>query len=134
MGRDYRDQGHCGQIDYVEFTAEYAPFDLYDLDNLARASELFDMSTMIKVDQSAQTFMAQRALGAGIQNVLFTDIRTVEDVKRCVRTVRAEVPGGGINSSALRRNVGYHLIPGSPEYVKAMEDSLVAIMIEKNRQ
>ena len=28
--------GHTGAYDYVEFVAEYAPFDLHDLDNLAR--------------------------------------------------------------------------------------------------
>ena len=32
--------GHSRQYDYVEFTAEYAPFDLHDLDNLGRALEL----------------------------------------------------------------------------------------------
>jgi 2-keto-3-deoxy-L-rhamnonate aldolase RhmA len=68
------------------------------LENIARASELFDMSTMIKVDQFAQTYVAQRALGSGIQNVLFTDIGTVQDARECVRIVRSEAPQtGGIN-------------------------------------
>jgi len=34
--------GHTGLFDYVEFLAEYAPFDLYALDNFCRAVELFD--------------------------------------------------------------------------------------------
>jgi len=124
--------GHTGKIDYVEFVSEYGPYDLYDLENLARASELFDMSTMIKVDQSIQTYAAQRALGAGIQNVLFTDIRSVEDVKECVRIVRAETPQSkGINPCAMRRNVGYVVESGSVEYVEAMEEAVVAVMIEK---
>ena len=42
--------GHTGAYDYVEFVAEYGPFDLHDLDNLARAAELWDLGTMIKVD------------------------------------------------------------------------------------
>ena len=41
--------GYTGAIDYVEFVGEYGPYDLYALDELARASELFDMSTMIKI-------------------------------------------------------------------------------------
>ena len=29
--------GHSKQYDYVEFTAEYAPFTMHDLDNLGRS-------------------------------------------------------------------------------------------------
>ena len=29
--------GDAGNYDYVEFTAEYAPFHMHDLDNLGRA-------------------------------------------------------------------------------------------------
>ena len=61
--------GHTGMFDYVEFLAEYAPFDLYALDNFCRAAELFDMSAMIKIDQSPQQFYAQRAIGSGFQSV-----------------------------------------------------------------
>ena len=43
--------GHTGLYDYVEFVGEYGPFDLHDLDNLCRAAELHNISTMIKVDQ-----------------------------------------------------------------------------------
>jgi hypothetical protein len=43
--------GHTSAFDYVEFLAEYAPFDLYALDDFCRAAELYDMGTMIKVDQ-----------------------------------------------------------------------------------
>jgi len=69
--------GQTGIVDYIEFVGEYAPWDLYALENIARATELFNISSMIKADQSPNTFIAQRALGSGIQNVLFTDIRTV---------------------------------------------------------
>ena len=44
--------GHSGQYDYVEFTAEYAPFDMHDLDNLGRAFEVADLGGMIKVEQT----------------------------------------------------------------------------------
>ncbi len=124
--------GHTGMFDYVEFLGEYSSWDLRDLENFARAVELFDMSSMIKVDQNNRAFIAQRALGSGIENILFTDIRTVEDAQECVRIVRAETPQTkGLNGAANRRNVGYYLEAGSPEYVKAMEGAVVALMIEK---
>lgn len=124
--------GNTGLFDYVEFLGEYTPWDLYDLENFARATELTDMSSMIKIDQFHRDFIAQRALGSGIQNVLFTDVRTAEEVRDCVRLVRAETPRtGGLNGAANRRSVGYYIEAGSENYVNALEDSVVAIMIEK---
>ena len=86
--------GHSKQYDYVEFTAEYAPFDLHDLDNLGRAFELSGMSGMIKIEQTQYTHQAMRAIGAGFQSVLFADIRTVEDARTAVNAVRAETATG----------------------------------------
>src|SRR5882724_1367119 len=82
--------GHSKQYDYVEFTAEYAPFTMHDLDNLGRSFELMNMSGMIKIEQTQYTHQAMRAIGAGFQSVLFADIRTVEDAKLAVDAVRAE--------------------------------------------
>jgi len=31
--------GHTGIVDYIEFVGEYAPWDLHDLENFARATE-----------------------------------------------------------------------------------------------
>jgi len=124
--------GHAGTMDYVEFIAEYAPYSLLDLENWARAVELFDMSSMIKVDQANQVYVAQKAIGAGIQNVLFVDVRSVEDVKKCVQAVRADTPSTkGILGCADRRNAGWVLEGGSEAYVKALDEVVVAIMIEK---
>src|SRR6266851_5415460 len=82
--------GHSKQYDYVEFTAEYAPFDLHDLDNLGRAFELSGVGGMIKIEQTQYTHQAMRAIGAGFQSVLFADIRTVDDARTAVNAVRAE--------------------------------------------
>jgi 2-keto-3-deoxy-L-rhamnonate aldolase RhmA len=124
--------GHTGEIDYVEFLGQYASWDLHDLDNFARAAELFPMSSMMKVDQEPRGFIAQRALGSGIQNILFTDVRTVEDAQECVRIVKPETPElKGIHGCHMRRDVGYLLEAGSAEYAKAMDDAVIAIMIEK---
>ncbi|MBI4640888.1 MAG: 2,4-dihydroxyhept-2-ene-1,7-dioic acid aldolase [Candidatus Tectomicrobia bacterium] len=123
--------GHTGMYDYVEFVAEYGPFDLYSLDNFCRAVELFDMSAMIKVDQEPRGFLAQRGIGSGFQSVLFADCRSVEDVQQCVRIVRPDtLEDGGIYGVATRR-FSYMGYGGSPEYVQALRDVVVAIMIEK---
>jgi 4-hydroxy-2-oxoheptanedioate aldolase len=123
--------GHSGMFDYVEFVSEYAPSDLYSLDDFCRAVELFDMSAMIKVDQEPQRFLAQRAIGAGFQSVLFVDSRTVEDARECVRAVRPETPeSGGVHGVGLRRAT-YMDHAGKPEYVQALNDVVVALMIEK---
>ena len=123
--------GHAGVYDYVEFVAEYAPYTLYDLDNLARAAELHGLGSMIKVDQSHQGFTAQRAVGSGFESVLFTDAHSADDVRRAISIVRPDTPGDdGQYGVAARRNayMGHHT---SPEYVEIIRDTVVAVMIEK---
>ncbi len=99
--------GHSGAVDYVEFVGEYAPYDLYALENFGRAADLFDhMSSMMKIDQEPRIYLAGRAIGSGIQNLLFADIRTVEDAKEAVAAARAETPRTrGLVGAALRRDV-----------------------------
>lgn len=125
--------GHSGMFDYIEFVGEYAPYDLYALENIGRAIDLFDhMSGMMKIEQEPRTYLAIRAIGSGIQNVLFADPRTVEDVEECVRAVRADAPhAGGKHGVGMRRDVGFVLEPGSPDFVQALDDAVVALMIEK---
>ena len=125
--------GHSGMFDYVEFVAEYAPYDLYALENIGRAIDLFPhMSGMMKIEQEPRTYLTIRAIGSGIQNVLFADPRTVEDVQECVKAVRAETPAnGGIHGVGMRRDVRFVLEGGSPEFAQALDQSVVALMIEK---
>ena len=124
--------GQAGGYDYVEFTAEYAPFDLHELDNLGRALELMGLAGMIKVEQTMWTHQAMRAIGSGFQSVLFADLRTVEDAKACVAAVRAETPGtGGRLGVGMRRDVGTVREAGSPAYVEALNEVVIAIMVEK---
>jgi 4-hydroxy-2-oxoheptanedioate aldolase len=123
--------GHTGLYDYVEFVAEYAPFDLHDLDNFCRAAELYNMGSMIKVDQSHLGFLAQRGIGAGFSSVLFTDCRSADDVRECVRVARPDTPDDrGLYGVATRRHT-YMGYGGSPEYVQALRDTVAAFMIEK---
>jgi 4-hydroxy-2-oxoheptanedioate aldolase len=121
--------GRSQNFDYVEFLAEYAPYDLYALENMARAIELSPNFTgLIKIERSAQAHIAVRAMAAGIQNVLFTDVRSRADAEECLRIVKPEVPGspGTHGNDAGRAAVG-----GVPELVKRYEDSVVVLMIEK---
>src|SRR5206468_1330745 len=103
------------------------------LENLGRAVDLFDhMSSMMKIEQEPRTYLTVRAIGSGIQNVLFADPRTVEDVQECVRAARAEAPhAGGRHGVGMRRDVGFVLEGGSPAFVQALDDAVVALMIEK---
>ena len=123
--------GHTGVYDYVEFVSEYAPFDLHDLDHLCRAAEIFDLGTMIKVDQEPRRFTAQRAIGSGFQSVLFADCRSADDARECVQAVRPETPSDrGVHGVGMRRAfyMGYG---GTPDYVQALNDIVVVLMIEK---
>ncbi len=123
--------GHTGLYDYVEFVGEYGPYDLHDLDNLCRAAELYNMSMMIKVDQEPRGFLAQRAIGSGFHSVLFADCRSAADVAECVRIVRPETPEDGGTYGVATRRFTYMGYGGTKEYVQALRDIVVTIMIEK---
>ena len=126
--------GQAGGYDYIEFSAEYAPFSLHDLDNLGRALEVANLSGMIKVEQTQWTHQAMRALGSGIQNVLFADVRSVADAEACVKAVRAETPRSrGLMGVGLRRDTGTMRDAGNADYVKALDRAVVAVMVEKRQ-
>jgi len=121
--------GRSQKYDYVEFLAEYAPYDLYALDNLGRAIELFpDFSGLIKMERSAQAHLAIRAMAAGIENLLFTDLRNAEDAKECLRIVKPETPedGGTHGMAGGRAATG-----GAGALVQAYRDAVIVVMIEK---
>ncbi|WP_053240068.1 HpcH/HpaI aldolase family protein [Pleomorphomonas koreensis] len=129
--------GQSGLYQYVEFTAEYAPFDLHDLDNLGRALELSGLAGMMKIEQTQYAHQAMRAVGSGFQSILFADIRTREDAVSAVNAVRAECPdapgarGRGLAGVGMRRDVGVLREGGKQAYVDALNDVVIAIMVEK---
>src|SRR3954452_5035930 len=123
--------GHTGNFDYIEFSGEYAPYDLHSLENWVRACELHGMSSMIKLDQEPRVWLSERAIGAGFQSVLFADIRTPDEVRKAVAAVRADAPGvGGIHGVADRRSALMNHA-GTQRYIDSLNDVVVAIMIEK---
>ncbi len=123
--------GHSGMFDYVEFLAEYAPFDLFALDNFCRAVELFDMSAVIKVEAESRVFQAQRGIGAGFQGVLFADVRSAQDATECVRILKPDTPQDKGGFSVAMRRFTYMEYGGTPEYAQVLRDSVVMVMIEK---
>ncbi len=123
--------GHTETYDYVEFLAEYAPYDLDALDNFCRAVELFEMSSIIKVDPEQRAFLAQRGIGAGFQGVLFADVQTAEDARECVSICRPDTPEDGGSFSVAMRRFTYMNYGDTPEYAQALRDTVVMLMIEK---
>jgi 2-keto-3-deoxy-L-rhamnonate aldolase RhmA len=123
--------GQTAAFDYVELLAEYAAYDLRGLDEFCRAAELHGLGTMIKVDFANNRFVAQRSVGAGFESVLFADARTADDVQQCVRAVKPDTPEHqGMYGAAARR----HAMPeygGTQAYIDALDDVVVAVMIEK---
>jgi 2-keto-3-deoxy-L-rhamnonate aldolase RhmA len=122
--------GDTGLFDYAEFSAEYSTFDMQLLYHMARAGQCADLPLMIKLDQESQGFWAQAALGAGFKAVLFTDVRSADDVAACHRVIRADTPEtGGLMGVKLRRPIiaGY-----DPEaYLADLASIVFVIMIEK---
>jgi hypothetical protein len=56
----------------------------------------------MKTEQQSWTCLAVHTIDAGIQDVLFAEMRTVEGVREFVRTVPAERPAtGGVRGATL---------------------------------
>ena len=122
---------HTGMYDYVEFVAEYGAYDLYAFDDFCRAAELHDLGTMIKVEQEPRSWIAGRAIGSGFQSVLFSDGRNVADARECVAIARPETPEDGGKYGVATRRFSYMGYGGGTEYVQALRDIVVVLMIEK---
>lgn len=127
--------GLSRMFDFIEYLGEYGSWTLPELENFARAVELFPhMTSMMKVEKEPRLFITHRAIGVGIQNVNFVDCVSAEEVKECIRYVRPSLPeDGGLQGCGMRRNVGYVLEGGSEAWAKAMRDTVVEIMIESEK-
>jgi 4-hydroxy-2-oxoheptanedioate aldolase len=126
--------GFSGLYDYIEFRGEYTSWHLHDLDNLARATDVVGAGSMFKVEKQNNGFIAQRALGSGFQSLLFADLKTADEVREAIAFAKPETPEhGGTHGCHPRRCVRYFLDEGSPEYVQAMDDIVIGIMIEKKQ-
>lgn len=123
--------GDTGLYDYGEFCAEYTSFDMQLLYHMARSGQCGNLPLMIKPDQASQAYWAQAALGAGFKAVLFTDIRTAEDVRLCHQSIRPDIPGvDGHMGVKLRRPALSGYQPDG--YLEDLNSVVFLIMIEKN--
>jgi 4-hydroxy-2-oxoheptanedioate aldolase len=123
--------GDLGCFDYGEYAAEYTLLDMQLLYHFARAAQCGGLPLMIKPDQESQGFWTQAALGAGFKAVLFTDIRTPEDVDECHAIIAPDNPThGGRMGVKLRRPAlaSYD----TTAYLEDLESVVFAVMIEKN--
>ncbi len=124
--------GATENFDYAEFVAEYAPFTQADLENLARAAELHDMGSMIKVDFLNRGYVAQKAVAAGFQAVLFTDCRNAGQVAESVNMMKPETPAfGGMYGFPNRRFIGTQSHMPQMEHAKRLSEIVLCFMIEK---
>ena len=122
--------GDTGLFDYGEIAAEYSILDMTLLYHQARAAQCGNLPLMIKPDQESQGFWTQAAMGAGFKAVLFTDIRTPDDVDVCHRIIRADTPGNdGLVGVKLRRPALTSYDTNA--YLEDLNDFVFAIMIEK---
>jgi len=115
--------GHSGVFDYIELSGQYATWSLPQLDNFARAVDLFPhMSSMMKVEPDPRLFIT----------ILFAECSTADEVRECIRMVRADTPeDNGFQGCVVRRISGFVLEIGTETWVKTLRDAVIAIMVEK---
>jgi 4-hydroxy-2-oxoheptanedioate aldolase len=122
--------GDTGLFDYAEFCAEYSILDMQNLYHMARAAQCANLPLMIKLDQESQGFWAQAALGAGFKSILFSDIRTPDDIDICHKIIRPDTPqmGGKMGIKIRRPSLSSY---DPKKYLADLESTLLCIMLEK---
>lgn len=124
--------GNSRNFDYIEYVAEYSPFNQNDLENIPRACELTEMGSMIKVDLQNREYIAQKAIASGFQAILFTDHKTPEEVRHSISIVKADEPSsGGRFGYPNRRFIGCQPYLSQLEHVKRVNEIVICFMIEK---
>ncbi len=124
--------GATGKYDYVEFLAEYAPYSILDFENLARAAELHDMGSIIKVDFQNRAYVAQKALAQGFQGVMLTDHKTADEVRETIHVLKPDSPEyGGRFGYPNARWIGYQSHLPQMDFAKMVADTVLLFMIEK---
>lgn len=124
--------GATGKYDYVEFLAEYAPYSILDFENLARAAELHDMGSIIKVDFQNRAYVAQKAMAQGFQGVMLTDHKTADEVRETIHVLKPDTPEyGGRFGFPNARWIGYQPHLPQMDYAKMVADTVLLFMIEK---
>lgn len=121
-----------GNFDYAEYLAEYSPFTQTELENLARAAELHNIGTMIKVDFCNRHYVAQRAVAMGFQAVLYCDHKTADEVHESVYNLLPDCAGEGRFGYPNSRWIGYTPHIAQMDYAQMVRNTVKAFMIEKH--
>ena len=123
---------YSGCYDYIEYVLEYAPFQVEDLENIARTCELHNMGSIVKVDYQNRGWWAQKALSAGIQGILFADCHNAAEVEECICLTMPDTPDhGGRFGFSNYRWPGYSTGLPQMTYAAMVADSVRLFMIEK---
>ena len=124
--------GMIGHFDYAEYVAEYSPHSQTDLENLARAAELHDLGTMIKIDFANREYVAQKAVASGFQAVLFADHRNADQVEKSVKSIKPDTPEfRGLYGCPARRFIGTQSHLNQMDHAKRLDEVVLCFMIEK---
>lgn len=124
--------GTTGNFDYIEFVGEYSPFTDFDLENIARAAELHNMGSMMKVDFQNRGYVAQKAVCAGFQAILFADHHTPDEVRETVNMLKPDRLGEGRFGYPNRRYIGTQSHLTQMDHAQRVDDIVLAFMIEKS--
>ena len=124
--------GANGFYDYIEFSAEYAPFDQYDLENLCIAAELHGLGSIIKTDYANRVYVSQKAICSGFQGILWTDHKTAKDVEATINSIMSDsLQDKGQFGIPTRRLVGSIQGMTQMDFVQRCRDTVKLFMIEK---
>lgn len=124
--------GATGNFSYIEFVGEYAPFTQLDLENICRAAELHNMGSMMKVDFQGREYIAQKAVAAGFQAILFADHHTADEVRETVKALKSDTPWShGRFGCPSRRFIGTQPYLPQLDHAERLDDVVLAFMIEK---
>lgn len=124
--------GKTNRFHYIEFVAEYSAFTQKDIENIARAAELHNMGTMIKVDFQNRGYVAQKAVGSGAQAILFADHRTADEVAESIRYIKPMAPcSDGLYGFPTRRFIGMDYRLSQEEHIQRLQDIVICFMVEK---
>ena len=125
--------GATGKYDYMEFVGEYAPFSQDDLENMCRAAELYEMGSMMKVDFYNRAYVAQKAICAGFQSILFADHVTCDQVRETIQLMKPKTPeDGGFFGYPSRRYIGCQPNLPQMDHAARVRDVVLAFMVEKH--
>ncbi len=124
--------GATGNFTYIEYVGEYSPYSTLDLENIARAAELHNMGSMMKVDFQNRGYVAQKAIAAGFQAILFADHHTAQEVRETMEMVKSDTPKEhGRFGCPSRRFIGTQVYLTQLEHAQRVDDTVIAFMIEK---